>query len=640
MAMMIGIKNMKRRRIRTTLTTATVVLVVFTMLAFSSVSKTAAPIIVRKSHEAPYNGLFYHWPAGKAMDEETLVVLKNMFADHADLVVRRIMTTGSSWPLERAVRDDEGGENDQGIKIRGAVGLPTNDQTFLESMPLLYGRHFSSDDAREVILPSMAAEGLHLSSGDVGETDLRFQGETLRLVGIADDQRLRLMRDLNPNLPLLPYSMEYGRGGQQDPGSLEIGDENIGSITVDTSALLLLPERLAAKLGARPHSVSVRFREDSGGKSMLKVHEEMASLLTATRARFYVGSREPFKTSEEAELATRGGVYYVGSSYRTSIGGLSRLFIPLLIAGTIILNTMLGTVYERRSEIAIYNAVGLNPTHIFLFFLAEAFVYSFIGSVGGYLIGQFLSVALRALNVVKDINVNFSSLMVVYAILFTIGLVLLSTVYPGYVAARTAVPSGRRRWSLPDHDGQTMRVALPFIYQPRLAAGVMYYLYEYFLGYTEKSLGDLIATFESMDLTSDEEGRPVYSLVYSIALAPFDLGVTQQVTFGTRYDDIVQSYRLHMVISRTSGQDTNWAAVNKSFLEKTRRFLIGWRKIGPTLHAWYAACSEKLFSRRPTSEMPAKPEAGQPELGPEAKAPIDGALSPDEGRSGTAEGGS
>jgi hypothetical protein len=56
---------------------------------------------------------------------------------------------------------------------------------------------------------------------------------------------------------------------------------------------------------------------------------------------------------------------------------------------------MLGAVYERKYEIAIYNAIGLDPTHIFLFFLPEAFVYGVIGSVAGYLVGQLLATALK-----------------------------------------------------------------------------------------------------------------------------------------------------------------------------------------------------------------------------------------------------
>jgi hypothetical protein len=257
---------------------------------------------------------------------------------------------------------------------------------------------------------------------------------------------------------------------------------------------------------------------------------------------------------------------------------------------------MLGTVYERRSEIAVYNAIGLNPVHIFMFFLAEALVYSFIGAIGGYLIGQIAAMVVKSLDLVQGININFSSLIVVWAILFTVGLVLLSTLYPAYVATRTAVPSGRRKWSLPAHDGQHMHVAFPFIYQPQLTPGVMHYLREFFQGYTEQSVGELMASGESIEQETDEKGRTVYRLGYETALAPFDLGVTQRVAFTARYDDHVESYRLHMDLERISGQDTNWVTTNRPFLEKVRKTLMRWRNIDPTQHSWYVTRGRALYA--------------------------------------------
>jgi ABC-type antimicrobial peptide transport system permease subunit len=39
------------------------------------------------------------------------------------------------------------------------------------------------------------------------------------------------------------------------------------------------------------------------------------------------------------------------------------LFIPILIAALIVMNTMPGSVYERVREIGVFNAVGLAPSH-------------------------------------------------------------------------------------------------------------------------------------------------------------------------------------------------------------------------------------------------------------------------------------
>ena len=66
-AMLIGVNNMKRRRIRTTLTTGTIVLVTFTMLAFSSISQKMNPTIVSVGSKPKYTGIFYQWPGGTRM---------------------------------------------------------------------------------------------------------------------------------------------------------------------------------------------------------------------------------------------------------------------------------------------------------------------------------------------------------------------------------------------------------------------------------------------------------------------------------------------------------------------------------------------------------------------------------------------
>jgi len=358
---------------------------------------------------------------------------------------------------------------------------------------------------------------------------------------------------------------------------------------VDTSSLLIIPEGTAKRLGAKPFSISVQFKDDT---PMWPVIDHV---LTVTNAKFYIGSRIPLRIGGPEGRTTAPGLYYIGSGYKTSIGGLTRLIIPLIIAGTMILNTMLGSVYERKYEIAVYNAVGLNPTHIGMFFLAEAFVYSVIGSVGGYLIGQILAIGLTEFDLVRGINLNFSSLSVVYVIAFTIGIVLLSTLYPAIVATRAAVPSGKRKWSLPPHDGDRMRLVFPFIYQPKLAGGIMVYLEEYFSRFTEASFGELIATLKHKSKSKDQQGKDSYRLIYEIALAPFDLGVTQEVDFHAVYDELVQSYRIRTTITRLSGQDSNWATTNKPFLEKLRKYMMNWRNLAPAEHALYIERAKETF---------------------------------------------
>jgi hypothetical protein len=218
-----------------------------------------------------------------------------------------------------------------------------------------------------------------------------------------------------------------------------------------------------------------------------------------------------------------------------------------------------------------------------------------IGSIGGYLIGQILSIALSFFGLVRGINLNFSSLSVVYVILLTIAVVMLSTLYPAIVATKAAVPSGKRKWSMPDNDGHRMAIAFPFICQPKLVVGMMNYLEEYFARFTEASFGDLIAQLVDRRPGLDEDGRETLLLRYHIALAPFDLGVTQAVAFRAAFDKRVEAYRIYLDIERVSGQDTNWVTTNRPFLERMRQYLMHWRNFSAAEHALYVSKGEQSF---------------------------------------------
>jgi len=631
-AMLIGVQNMRRRRVRTSLTTATIVLVVFTMLAFTSVSRKARPTLIRKTDSSSYTGLFYHWPGGNLMDEESCRVIRDIFADRAKVRVRRLLTLGDRsppkypnelakkpyepWLLERA--SDPGASLD----VRFVTGLPPDDRVLRDSMALVEGSPFSSPFAEEIMLTLSGAELLGIRAEDVGEATVRMLGREWLVRGLVDDHRYRVARDLNPNLPLVPFLKAPKPQSGDDEGELDLEVPDVTDKLIDTKELVFIPEGRAAEMGARPRSVSVDF---TGQPGELELGRELRRVLNVTQAKVYLGSTTPFKLDEDAVSPVAPGAYYVGSGYRTAIGGLAKLIIPLIIAGSIVLNTMLGTVYERRSEISVFNAIGLNPTHIFLFFLAEAIVYSFIGAVGGYLIGQILTITLQNAGMIADVNINFSSLMVVYVVVLTMALVVLSTIYPGYVATRTAVPSGKRKWGMPENDGQHMSVVFPFIYRSRLALGVMSYIQKFLEPLSDQSMGDMVATLESVTRDSDDDGRAVLSLRYNLALSPYDLGVTQYVTFITRYDAIVQSFRLHMEIDRISGRDTNWVTTNRAFLERMRKFLIRWRNIDPTRQEWFVKKAEELFGgRKPEASGQAdRDESAPPDLSDDSDARLD-----------------
>jgi hypothetical protein len=174
--------------------------------------------------------------------------------------------------------------------------------------------------------------------------------------------------------------------------------------------------------------------------------------------------------------------------------------------------------------------------------------------------------------------------------------VLVSTLYPAVVATRAAVPSGKRTWSLPANDGNQMQLLLPFIYQHRLVAGIVEYLDDYFQRFSEASTGEMIATREVKERTADGEGTHSYDLRYVLALAPYDLGVTQAVHFEARLNTEINSYQITMTIQRVSGQDSNWVTTNRPFLEKLRKHMMHWRNMSADNQKIYVSRAEAEFS--------------------------------------------
>ena len=588
-AMLIGVNNMKRRRIRTMLTTATIVLVAFAMLSFTSISKKVNPTIVHKSSTPPYTGIMFSWPGKAQMDEASFEVMRDLFGSYGQIAERRwkVMSSSAKDRIPFHVVFNNGRET----SVDAVLGLTTAENGFTGQMPIVAGRYFSANDAREVLISSQMAKNLEIDPDKLGGLKIKCFGFDLDIVGVYDDEKMKNLQDLN-NISILPIKQVSQNAGEEDDASAENELDDMGVLFfVDPLSLLIVPSDIVRRIGGFPYSISVKIPDDA------PVWPLMDLVLTATQAKFYLGSLKLFSVGDRKDQQVSPGVYYIGSNYKTSVGGLAALLIPLFIASTIILNTMLGSVYERKKEIAVYNAIGLNPHHIGLFFLAESLVYGVIGSVGGYLIGQLLSLGVNYSGLVKGINFNYSSLSVAYVIILTIVIVLLSTVYPALAAVRTAVPSGKRTWSMPAHKGDIMEIIFPFIYQPKIASGVLAYLKEYFANFTEVSVGDLVARQLAHGRQTDAKGRECFNLEYHVALVPYDLGVTEDLRFDLAYDEYVQSYRLVMKIKRVSGQDTNWLMTNRPFLERLRKYLMRWRNLDLGQQALYVQQSTEAIAR-------------------------------------------
>jgi len=107
--------------------------------------------------------------------------------------------------------------------------------------------------------------------------------------------------------------------------------------------------------------------------------------------------------------------------------------ISLLVGGIGIMNIMLASVMERKSEIGLLRAVGARETDIIRQFLVEASVIALLGALIGVLLGVALAYVIAAF---AGWAVAWSLLVILVAVLVCVSIAVGFGVYPAVSAAR------------------------------------------------------------------------------------------------------------------------------------------------------------------------------------------------------------
>lgn len=630
-AFLVGVSNMKRRRIRTTLTCATIVLVTFTMLSVISVGQDVDPVILQRAPTSSYSGFVYTKPGMGPISPMQLERLQARYANDATVVSRvwgmRQDKYMSYLPFEvrpvKAAKSIQGATRPKVKALHSQVmlGLSTAEDGFVAPMPLVVGRWFSSDNASEIILSVEAALLLGITPENFDDVagDMVVMGVKLKLVGLLDDEMISGLEDLSKT-PILPLrfeasyqsAMKAESSSDTDKGTAELDTSGTardlpGVDVVDPINVLFVPLNVALTVAdADRRTLSVKFADgvEGDGSGAQQAWDEANVLIRFQHMRLALGLQQPVQRAGSSTMFA-GGEYALTSSTTTQVGGVLKAAIPIILGATIILNTMLGSVMERKREVGIYNAIGLNPGHVMMFFLAESLVFGIVGSVAGYLIGQVLSVVITRWELV-DLNLNYSSMSVVVVIFLTIATVLISTIYPAVMAARAAVPSGQRRWSLPRPEGDQIKVDFPFSYDAERVLGICAYLYDFMEENSEASTGKFLSKFVGRGMVpvrrqdpDDEKGNDhekAYAIIFDISPAPFDLGVNQKMEVYACYNPRVRAHMLAVHLTRISGERGNWVTVNQPFLETLRKRLLAWRSQPADTQRRYYEKGEQLFA--------------------------------------------
>ena len=497
----LGIANMRRRPMRTTLTCVTLVLLTFTVLSFTSVTASISNFArpYGKEGEKPaYKGLMVRQPDWSALQQAAVNSLQSEFSQRFGDVARR------SWYLSRnqtealQLRVNNSQIPNRFFYSPALLGLSPEEKSIDSPVvkTLLPGasRWFEPGETEVAIVPlavllppkqnaddpkkdSYTGPPLELTPQNAIGSRIQVAGKDLTIIGIYDSAKLEKLRDLdNEQFTPVNYQSDQNKAAQS---ATELSGSKGQEAAVQSyehmnaNAMLILPYETVLTLGGTTRSMAAGFRDDKVAKDELQGLMQRAAL-------GIFGA-----TVEDGQLVSR----LYSSVESTSYEGFVALLVPILIAAAIIANTMLGSVFERTREIGIYSSVGLAPIHVAALFIAEAAVYAVLGSISGYLIAQFVAKIVTNYGLLQGITLNYSSSSAVISTLIVMATVLLSTLYPAIIASNMSSPDTDRKLKMNEPVGDVWRFQFPFTVSGQQPLGVAQFLTEFFETHTDTSVG-------------------------------------------------------------------------------------------------------------------------------------------------------
>jgi hypothetical protein len=587
-AFMLGISNMRRRKLRTGLTLLTLTLLTFTVLSFTSFKPEVRFLIFSLDHEGTYEGALIRDRGWNYLSPATVGYARSHFEDHGIVAPR-------NWNIaydDEEKKFTEVRHDSLRVRATGLLGLTAVEPRVTDVLASLrHGRWFERDDEQSCLLPVSLAAQLGLGPDDVGQARLQIFGKRFTVVGLFDGDRFDEVLDLDGE-SLTPADFQLSSsaalGPAAGPQMTVVEEDDVYEVRafvhLPAANVVILPYDTLQEAFGGLRSVAVRFDEGAPAQALI---EDFLLRISGT---LFAGLRNPATGRIDVSSFTSLDV--------TSVEGLAALIVPMLIASLIVLNAMMGAVYERFREIGIYSSVGLAPMHIALLFIAEACVYAVIGVTLGYMVGQGLGRVLVHLGWLGGMNLNYSSLSAILSALLVMSVVLLSTIYPARVAARSAVPDTVRRWRPPPPEGDRWEFEFPFMVSEREVQGLCGFLASFFRAYGEESIGDFYA--DKVRVVREPHaatGGDEYAVQLLLWLAPFDMGVSQFVQIECAPSRRTRgAHGVEVFLQRLSGQDAYWQRVNSRFFNHLRREFLIWHTLDDEAKAHHTELAGQLIA--------------------------------------------
>jgi hypothetical protein len=600
-AFMLGLNNMRRRKVRTGLTSLALILITFVIICFTSVSSNLVneEFAVGRS---PWNGLLIRNDTLSTLDRAEVAGIRQIYGNRFPIVTRQWLV--GSTLLNKAVPgvqnadvpiDFEGGSegaaSTRRVRASAAVLWDWNEPRFsgvdqhlltrrgwFEPPPQSRAERLEAVGegrrvARAAILPDTLAGELGILPEDVDEREIvvSLRGERYVVQGIVAADKLDALRDPDGR-GILPYDLNGVQGLGVADGRYIVPEDTARLPASQVVIVNQLPPSREGYDGEVIASCGVLFpKQDYTARTG-------GAVLPAVDYRTQRAVVQEYleRTGRRAHYAA-DGIGYHGSRRRSrSLAGLLELLVPILLAAMTVFNTMRSSVYERKSEIYVYNAVGIAPNHVFFIFMAEALVYAVVGAMLGYLLSQGTGRILMALGWTGGLNMDYSSIETVYASIAIMGAVMLSTILPARDAARLASPSETPTPAPPRADTDALEFMLPFTFTAHDRLAVIAYFHRWLDANGEGSSGPFFCA--PSELSLNREGPEcIPAIASTVWLKPYDLGVSQRVRIDLPTDPATGEFVARLRVERLSGPVSAWQRTMATFLQTVRRQFLNWR---------------------------------------------------------------
>lgn len=530
-----GVKNIRKRAMRSTLVLLSIALVTFALVSFTSFQIRSLIRFSSIPGAVTREGILIRDINWDPLTRNLAEYIKMKYGREAAVAVRIWLTPLSMIPL---IISPSGAI----VRPVSLLGLePSEKEVSLINRTLIEGRWFEQEDYYACIMSSVMAERLGVRSG----SKISLYGLNFTVVGIFDHKLYdTLMIDIDQEL-MTPRQL--GQFGTET--STHMSSENI--LIVPYNFLKMLPGTLFKSIGLKPYNISMTRN----------IAEEIA--FTIPISIYYAVSGEPIR--------------HLMQKYTFQFVGANIMIVPIMIAAFILLNTMLGSVYERKKEINIYSSIGVSPSHIMGIFLAEALLYAVVSSVIGYTIGIVISKVINVFNLLPPgFYPNYSSLPAIISVAVAIASTIASATYPAYISSKLSVPSLERSWKPPTKPkGDEWHLPLPIQIKSEELPGFISFLYEFY----EAHKSEIGGRFTVSNITY-EENNGIKVLSCNVHLAPFEHGVNQNAQLIISPLNR-ETYNVEVYLKRLTGLSYIWKKSAYNFLDDLRKQIILWRTLSP-----------------------------------------------------------